>query len=83
MYEIATITFATHNLIVIKMLMEKGELITEGKFVKIKEFDKKIQRYIENHADLLKRPARAYVTFERQEGYEAASKITGGYNIFG
>lgn len=45
--------------------------------------DTKIKMYCEKNSDQLKTPVKAYVTFEKQEGYEVAGRITGGYTIFG
>jgi hypothetical protein len=83
MFDVAVITFATANQTLIKLLKERGSYITEGKLKKIKNIDAKINSYRERNSNKLKTPVKAYVTFEKQVGYEVASRITGGYNLFG
>lgn len=69
---IAHISFAFDNKELLQALIARGSLITAGKFDKLRECNQKIDKMVTEDADKLQRPVAAFITFERQEGFERA-----------
>ena len=72
---IAHITFAYDNAKILELLTKRGELIIQGKYTKIKEINKEIQHKLTWEKEELTRPVAAFISFEKQEGYERALKL--------
>lgn len=70
--KIANINFAYKNAELLKLLAERGALIISGQYSKLKEFNEKIEDHLNAKRDELTHPVIAYITFEKQEGYERA-----------
>ena len=69
---LANITFAYDNPQLLMLLTMRGTLITSGKFDKVPEINRLIQKLKEEKANELTRPVTAFLTFNTQEGYERA-----------
>ena len=54
----------------IKLLVQRGTLIAQGKFDKLASLDEEINETIKKNKEELKTPVSAFVTFETQEGME-------------
>jgi hypothetical protein len=70
--KIANINFAYKNAELLKLLAERGTLIITGQYSKLKEFNEKIEDHLNAKRDELIHPVTAFITFEKQEGYERA-----------
>jgi hypothetical protein len=70
--KIANITLAFNNPELLKLLINRGSLITEGKFTKVHEYNEKIEKYVKDHKEELTKPVAAFITFEREEGKNRA-----------
>jgi hypothetical protein len=70
--KIANITLAFNNPELLKLLINRGSLITAGKFNKVHEENEKIEKYVKNHKEELTKPVAAFITFEREEGKNRA-----------
>ncbi len=70
--KIAHISFAFDNKKLLAALIQRGKLITAGKFEKLAKVNASIDRMaVENQAEL-ERPVAAFITFETQEAFERA-----------
>jgi len=70
--KIANINFAYKNAELLDLLAERGALIINGQYSKLKKFNEKIEDYLNANRDELIHPVTAFITFEKQEGYERA-----------
>ena len=66
--KISSITLGFNNPELLKLLIKRGSLITEGKMTKVAEINEKIEKYIKEHQKELTRPVAAFITFDRLEG---------------
>lgn len=56
------------------MLKERGELILDEKWEKVKEVEMKITEYKNKELEELRRPLSAFITFETEEGINLCLK---------
>lgn len=56
------------------MLKERGELILDEKWEKVKEVEMKITEYKNKELEELRRPLSAFITFETEEGINLCVK---------
>jgi hypothetical protein len=56
------------------LLTQRGSIITSGELEKIPAVNKKIDDLIKDKRTELIRPVAAFITFERQEGKDRATK---------
>jgi len=73
--KIANINFAYNNSKIIALLIKRGNLIIAGKYSQIKDVNKEIQHILDTERYDVTRPVAAYISFEKQEGYERAQKL--------
>jgi len=66
--KISNITLGFNNPELLKLLINRGSLITAGKFSKVTALNEKIEKYVKEHKDELTKPVAAFITFERAEG---------------
>lgn len=71
---IANISFGFDNTELIRMLTERGSLITKGKMDKVPELNEKIDAQAKDKRTDYIRPVAAFITFEKQEGKDRALK---------
>jgi hypothetical protein len=81
--EIAGINIAYKNREIIKLLQERGAIITGAKFDKLEEIDKKIDECVTANFEKLTTPIYAFVMFNTQEGYERAVEYLSPTTPFG
>jgi hypothetical protein len=62
--KIAHITFTYDNERILSLLVERGAVITAGKYKKLKEINEKIDNYFDHHYHELFRPVGAFITFQ-------------------
>eukprot|EP00347_Sterkiella_histriomuscorum_P002409 403368266 len=77
---VTNITFAFNNVDLLKLLSQRGMLVTKALHEKVKVLDQKINQLKDQKRDQLTRPVAAFITFETQEGYERACNIKGKKN---
>jgi len=69
-----TIYLTFKNSELIEMLKERGELILDEKWDKVKEVETKITEYKNKELEELRRPLSAFITFETEEGINLCLK---------
>jgi len=74
--KVANINYSFNNHKMIQLLCERGTAIANHNLEEKKEIEKKIHELEKEDFDEISTPALAFVTFETQEGYERAIKIT-------
>ncbi|CAI2375497.1 unnamed protein product [Moneuplotes crassus] len=74
--KIANITYSFNNHEMIELLDQRGTAIANHDMKKKIEIEKEIYELGENNRDQISTPSLAYITFETQEGYERAIKMT-------
>jgi len=79
---ISSITFAFNNVPLLKLLQQRGKLITSAKYEKISVINSKLKEQIQAQYDQITRPMAAFITFESQEGYERACNIQAEKPLF-
>jgi len=72
--KIAKISFGFNNKELLSLLTERGSIITSGELEKIPKVNLKIDDLIKEKRTELIRPVAAFITFERQEGKDRATK---------
>ena len=72
--KIAKISFGFDNKELLSLLTQRGSIITSGELEKIPAVNKKIDDLIKDKRTELIRPVAAFITFERQEGKDRATK---------
>lgn len=70
--KIAHISFGYDNAALLNLLLQRGALLTKGKYDKITKIDKKIDDLITEEDEKLQRPVNAFITFETQAGLDRA-----------
>ena len=81
---IACIFFAYANGEVIEVLKQRGKALINGNLNSMYKSEEKLNKYIHRNEEALKRPVKAFLTFQSQEGYERCMEhVTTKRNFLG
>ena len=73
---VVQIIFTYNNAELIKMLKERGECIKGEEWKKVEKINEEIDHLKSEHLHKLTRPLSAFVTFESEEGFLRATKLS-------